>query len=183
MVKMNKKFGRIDILVNNAFFCPWILLEEVSEKQWLEGLDGTINGVFRCTQAVIPYMKKRGGSIINIASMYGIVSPDPRIYGNSGQNNPPGYGAGKAAIIQFSKYTACHLAGKNIRVNSISPGAFPNRNIQKNKKFISNLKNKIPLGRIGQPDEIQGAVVFLASDASSYVTGQNVVVDGGWTAW
>jgi len=115
--------------------------------------------------------------------MYGVVSPDPRIYGDSGYDNPPNYGAGKAAIIQFTRYAACHLAAKGIRVNAISPGPFPNPKVQENKWFISNLKNKVPLGRIGQPGDLKGAVVFLASEGSSYITGQNIVVDGGWTVW
>jgi len=175
--------GRIDVLVNNAYFGTRSGLTEVTDKEWLDGMDGTINGVFRCTQVVIPLMSPDGGSIINISSMYGVVSPDPSIYGTSRVNNPPSYGAGKAAIIQFTKYAACHLPDKNIRVNSISPGSFPQKEVQDNHEFMSNLTKKIPLGRIGRPDELQGAVVFLASDASSYVTGHNLIVDGGWTAW
>ncbi|MBU1083720.1 MAG: SDR family oxidoreductase [Candidatus Omnitrophota bacterium] len=179
-----KIFKRVDILVNNACFGAAGGIEQLTEAKWKKGIDGTINGVFRCTQAVTPYMRKqKGGVIINIASMYGVISPDPGIYGDSGFNNPPNYGAGKAAVIQFTKYGACHLADKNIRINSITPGAFPSEKVQKNKKFVNNLKKKIPLGRIGRPDELKGAVLFLASDASSYVTGTNIIVDGGWTAW
>lgn len=182
---VHNEMGSIDILINNASSGkPSIGIEEVSDADWLNGLDGTINGVFRCTKAVIPYMKKnKYGVIINISSMYGIVSPDSRIYGDSGYNNPPDYGAGKAAIIQFTRYSACHLACDGIRVNAISPGPFPSAEVQKNKTFISNLENRVPLRRIGKPDDLKGAVVFLASDASIYVTGQNIVVDGGWTVW
>ena len=115
--------------------------------------------------------------------MYGTVSPDPSIYGDSGYDNPPNYGAGKAAIIQFTRYMACHLAKDGIRVNSVSPGPFPSPEVQENKQFITNLEKKTPLGRIGQPYEIKGIVVFLASAASSYVTGQDIHVDGGWTSW
>ena len=179
-----KEAGRIDILVNNASFSPVANLATVSEKEWLEGKDGTINGVFRCTKAVLPYMTKQAsGSIINISSMYGMVSPDPSIYGDSGYDNPPHYGAGKAGIIQFTKYTACHLAKDGIRVNSLSPGPFPNSEVQKNTEFIDRLNKKVPMGRIGQPEELKGAVIFLASDASSYVTGVNLPIDGGWTSW
>ncbi|MDP3791541.1 MAG: SDR family oxidoreductase [Candidatus Omnitrophota bacterium] len=188
MSLISRKMGGVDILVNNAYFghrgsfkCDMM---SMSEDMWNCGIDGTAGGVFRCTQAVIPYMQKRGsGSIINISSIYGIVSPYSGIYGKSELNNPPAYGAGKAAILQFTRYAACHLASKHIRVNSITPGAFPSRDIQKNKGFMSNLKNKIPLGRIGNPEDLKGALLFLASDASSYVTGSNIVVDGGWTAW
>ena len=185
MEKVHSEMGSVDILINNASSGkPSIGIEAVTEEDWLNGLNGTINGVFRCTKTVIPYMRKNHyGVIINISSMYGIVSPDSRIYGDSGYNNPPDYGAGKAAIIQFTKYSACHLACDGIRVNAISPGPFPGAEVQQNKTFISNLENRVPLGRIGRPDDLKGAIVFLASNASSYVTGQNIIVDGGWTVW
>ena len=184
MKELNRDMGAIDILVNNAFFGKQGNIETVSEQDWLEGIDGTIHGVFRCTQAVIPYMESRKyGVIINISSIYGIASPDPRVYGDSGYDNPPSYGAGKAAILQFTRYAACHLATKGIRVNAISPGPFPDPEVQQNQRFISNLENKVPLGRIGQPGDLMGAVVFLASQASNYITGQNIIVDGGWTVW
>ncbi len=174
---------KIDILINNAAFSRGKDLD-MEEKDWMAGIDGTINGVFRATQAVIPFMAESGGgTIVNIASMYGIVSPDPWLYNKEEYVNPPNYGAGKAAILQFTRYAACHLGTKGIRVNAISPGPFPKTDIQKDKEFIANLEKKVPLGRIGRPDELKGAVVFLASEASSYVTGTNICVDGGWTAW
>lgn len=182
--KILSRFGKIDILVNNASSIPVGRSDTMSDVDWIKGLDGTINGVFRCTNQVVPTMKeKRSGAIINISSMYGTVSPDPSIYGKSGYNSPPNYGAGKAATIQYSRHMACHLARFGIRVNSVSPGPFPNKKIQKNKTFISNLEKKTPMGRIGKPQELKGIIVFLASDASSYVTGQNIHVDGGWTTW
>lgn len=175
---------KIDILVNNAFYGSYGSLENMTEESWNKGIDGSINSVFRCTKEIIPTMKKlQSGSIINIASMYGTVSPCPEIYGDSGFDNPPNYGAGKAAIIQFTRYAACHLAKYGIRVNAVSPGPFPNEDVQKNKKFIANLIQKVPMKRIGQPFEIKGVIVFLASDASSFITGANIPVDGGWTAW
>jgi NAD(P)-dependent dehydrogenase (short-subunit alcohol dehydrogenase family) len=116
--------------------------------------------------------------------MYGMVSPDPRIYGNSGQNNPPFYGAAKGALLQLTRYAACHLASHKIRVNAISPGPFPAGNLQEsNPAFYKELCNKNPMNRIGHPDELAGAILFLASDAASFVTGINLPVDGGWTAW
>jgi len=182
--KITDKAGKIDVLVNNAAYSPSIRLEDGSEEDWLKGIDGTINGVFRCTRTVLPIMiQRKYGSIINIASMYGVVSPDPSIYGTSGLDNPPSYGAGKAAVIQFTRYLACHYAKMGIRANAISPGPFPDPEVQKKREFISNLKKKVPMGRIGQPSELKGVVVFLASKASSYVTGVNIPVDGGWTAW
>lgn len=185
MQGINNEMGSIDILINNAATGkPVNGIEALSERDWIEGIEGTLHGVFRCTKAVIPFMEpKKQGVIINISSMYGIVSPDPRIYGDSGYNNPPDYGAGKAAVIQFTRYAACHLAGKGIRVNAVTPGPFPSPEVQKNQLFISNLVSKVPLGRIGQPCDLKGVVIFLASDASSYMTGQNIIVDGGWTVW
>jgi len=182
---VHNEMGSIDILINNASFGKTSIgIETVSESDWLHGIDGTVNGVFRCTKAIIPYMRmNRRGVIINISSMYGVVSPDARIYGDSGYNNPPDYGAGKAAIIQFTRYSACHLAADGIRVNAVSPGPFPSSEVQKNRSFIDNLESRVPLGRVGKPDDLKGIVVFLASDASSYITGQNIMVDGGWTAW
>lgn len=175
--------SKIDVLVNNASSLPVGKFQDISDDDWKRGMDGTINGVFRCTKLVTPIMEKNGsGSIVNISSIYGSVSPDPSIYQNTGYDSPPHYGAGKAAIQQFTRYAACHLATKGIRVNSVSPGVFPKSEIQKNSEFINNLKKKIPLDRIGQPYELKGVIVFLASQASSYITGQNIHVDGGWTA-
>lgn len=182
--KVYLKTGSIDILVNNATYGASGSIETLSEDDWAKGIDGTINNVFRCTKAVIPYMKQqKTGAIINISSMYGNVSPDPRIYGDSGFDSPPNYGAGKSAIVQFTKYCACHLADYGIRVNCISPGPFPTLEVQKEEWFIDSLNNKNPLGRIGQPADLKGVIILLASDASSYITGQNIFVDGGWTVW
>ena len=176
--------GKIDILINNATLRAGKKSEDTSEKEWIEGIDGTINGVFRTTKTVTPIMRKnKSGSIINIASMYGLISPDPSIYENLDYYSPPYYGSGKSAIIQFTRYSACYLAKMGIRVNAVSPGPFPNTEVQKNHIFISRLISKTPLGRIGQPDELKGIIVFLASKASSYVTGTNIPVDGGWTSW
>jgi len=182
--EVDLKTGSIDILVNNATYGASGSIETLSEDDWAKGIDGTINNVFRCTKAVIPYMKQqKSGTIINISSMYGNVSPDPGIYGDSGFDSPPNYGAGKSAIVQFTKYCACHLADHGIRVNCISPGPFPNLDVQKDKWFIDSLNSKNPLGRIGQPADLKGVAILLASDASSYITGQNIFVDGGWTVW
>jgi len=175
--------GQIDILVNNAFYCSG-QGADIEERDWQIGLDGTVGSVYRATQGVVPFMEKtKTGSIINIASMYGMVSPDHSVYNKPEYANPPNYGAGKAAVIQFSRYAACHLAKKGIRVNSVSPGPFPTAQVQTDKEFITALEKKVPLGRIGQPPEIKGIIVFLASEAASYVTGANFCIDGGWTAW
>jgi NAD(P)-dependent dehydrogenase (short-subunit alcohol dehydrogenase family) len=122
-------------------------------------------------------------SVINIASMYGVVSPDPRIYSSGREVSPPFYGAAKAALLQWTRYAACEFAGEGIRVNAISPGPFPSKDAQKKKRFIEKLSEKNPTGRVGQADEIKGPVLFLASSASTYVNGANIAVDGGWTSW
>lgn len=175
--------GTIDVLINNANYSKLGRIENITDQDWEYSIDGSINNYFRCTREIFQYIKKPGGKIINIASMYGIVSPNPEIYGETGFDNPAAYGAGKAAIIQFTKYAAVYFSKYGINVNSISPGPFPSKNVQKDKNFIDALSQKVPLKRIGKPEELVGAVLLLASEASSYITGHNLVVDGGWTIW
>ena len=130
-------------------------------------------------------MEKKGkGSIVLFSSMYGSVSPDPRIYEQPMNVNPVEYGVGKAGIVQMTRYMAVHWGKKNVRCNCISPGPFPNPVIQeKNPQFIERLANKVPMGRVGRQEEVAGAVTFFLSDASSFITGQNLFIDGGWTIW
>lgn len=124
------------------------------------------------------------GSIVNVSSMYGFVAPDPRTYERHPEfHNPPGYGAVKAGMLQFSRYAATHLAPFGIRVNSVSPGPFPGPRVQEHLGFVQQLERRVPLGRVGRAEEVAGAVRYLLSDASSYTTGTNIVIDGGWTAW
>ena len=182
--KVKEEYGKLDILVNCAANSRIENIEKMSVEDWDFTINNSLNSVFLTTQAVIEPMKKEGGSIINISSMYGLVSPYPTIYGDTGYNNPASYGAAKAGILQFTRYCACHLAKYSIRVNAISPGAFPSQDVQKRSPdFIKSLSERIPLNRIGDPWELKGAVVFLSSEASSYITGQNIIVDGGWTVW
>lgn len=182
--KTLEKFGRFDMLINcsgKTEVCP---LEDMGLELWNQCLNSFLTSVFICTQAAYRVMRKQGeGNIINIASMYGVVAPDQRIYGDSGHNNPGHYGAAKGGVLQFTRYCATYMAKDNIRVNAISPGSFPNLNSQKNKELTARLAMKNPMERIGQPWELKGAVVYLASDASTYVTGHNLIVDGGWTTW
>jgi NAD(P)-dependent dehydrogenase (short-subunit alcohol dehydrogenase family) len=186
-------FGRIDILHNNAaskskdlsqFFAPF---EEYSLEQWREVMSVNIDGMFLMAQAVGKQMIKQGtgGSIIQTASIYGAMAPDQRIYKGSHYlgvtiNTPAVYSASKAAVIGLTKYLATYWADHGIRVNTLTPGG--NESGQ-NEEFIRNYSNRIPLGRMGMPHEMTGALVYLASDASSYVTGQNIFVDGGLHAW
>lgn len=177
--------GKIDVVVNNAAYSVAGYFEDLTEQTWNRAIDGTINGVFRVCSAIIPHMVNAGkGNIINIASMYGLVSPNPDLYqGEVRFNNPACYGAGKAAIIQLTKYIAGYYGPKGIRCNSIAPGPFPSKTVQETQWFVDSLAEKTMLKRIGQPEDLAGAVLLLASDCSSYITGANICVDGGWTAW
>ena len=128
---------------------------------------------------------KAGSSIVNIASMYGIVSPYLAVYEPPCEASliPVNYSAGKASVIQMTRYFGTYLIDRKIRVNSISPGPFPSPKVQENKVFADRLREKNPSHRLGDPEDLKGAVLFLASDASKYVVGQNIQVDGGWTIW
>lgn len=182
--KIYQKFNKIDILVNNAYFGVSKKFDSYTKNDWNKSLDGTIISLDYMIQAVIPYMKSNINSrIINISSMYGIVAPNPDIYSSEDTINPLSYGVGKAGIIQYTKYSAMMLAKYNITVNTISYGPFPNINIVKDKKFLNKLANKTFLKRIGNPKEVTSAIYFLSLDESSYLTGQNIIVDGGWTSW
>lgn len=183
---MIENWGGVDGWVNNAASGSQSLLLNLKPEAVSETLKNSLESVIVVADLVSQEMVqlRTKGSIVNISSMYGIVSPDFKAYTNYRQfHNPPAYGAAKAGIIQFTRYAACHLASYGIRVNTISPGAFPNKNVQEDKGFIKELESRVPLGRIGDPNEVAEPVIFLLSDRSSYITGHNLVVDGGWTAW
>jgi NAD(P)-dependent dehydrogenase (short-subunit alcohol dehydrogenase family) len=146
---------------------------------------GNLTATFALARAVGQSMAERGGgSIVLFSSMYGTVSPDPRVYETPMTPNPLEYGVGKAGIQQMARYFSVHWGLRGVRCNCVSPGPFPNPGIQREKpEFVQRLAGKVPLGRIGQAHEIAGPVAFLLSDAASYVNGQNVAVDGGWTSW
>ena len=181
------KYGRIDVLVNCATYGAGYgkdsQLEFMDDDTFNTGVDGSLGVVFRGMREVVPFMKEHGGSIINYCSMYGLVSPDLRIYGDNPQKQPPNYGAGKAGVAQITRYAAGALAEYGIRVNAVTPGPFPNPKNQDDAVFNQQLANKCMLGRFGQAHEIAGAILLLASDASTFMTGSNIVIDGGWTAW
>jgi len=187
---IENRFGGIDVLVNCVAYgggaggksCEF-RLDKIEDEVWDESIDGTLGVIFRCTREIIPYLDKRGGgSIVNFGSMYGMVAPCFDIYGEDIPWNPPSYGAGKAGVIQFTRYCAAALARRNIRVNSLTPGAFPEVN-ENNEAFVSRLADRIMLKRTGKPEELNGALLLLCSDASSFMTGTNIVVDGGLTQW
>ena len=187
-----KQLGRIDVLVNNAaskgssldaFFESF---EDYSLKTWREVMSVNIDGLFLVAQAVGKQMKKQGGgSIIQTSSIYGVVAPDQRIYEGSefnGRpiNTPAVYSASKSAVNGLTSYLSTYWASSKIRVNSLTPGGIASgQNSEFNKKY----SNRVPLGRMGEASELVGALIYLASDASSYVTGQNLIVDGGLSAW
>jgi NAD(P)-dependent dehydrogenase (short-subunit alcohol dehydrogenase family) len=146
---------------------------------------GNLTATFTLARATGNAMASNGGgSMVLFSSMYGAVSPDPSIYEAPMTPNPVEYGVGKAGILQMTRYLAVHYGPANVRCNAVSPGPFPNPAIQRDQPaFVERLGKKVPLGRVGQATEIAGAVAFLLGDASSYVNGQNLAVDGGWTAW
>lgn len=181
--EVHRNFDAIDLLVNNAWSGNKNSWESISDEDWNYDINMSLNSVFRLTKALFPDLQKTHGVILNIASMYGHIGPDYRIYDGKEFANPPSYGAAKAGVIQFTKYLASFLSPYGIRVNALSPGAFPHPPTQKHEGFMQKLGSKNPMNRIGQPDELKGAVALLCSDAGSYITGQNVCVDGGWAIW
>jgi len=175
--------GRIDVLINNATYVVGQNPLGISDEQWADTMDGVIGSIYKFIREISKYfIDAKQGKIINVSSMYGMVSPDFAVYDDSPEYlNPPHYGAGKAAVIQLTKYFAHYLGKYNIQVNSISPGPFPSDKVCENEGFISRLKEKTALKRIGKPEDLSGAFILLASTMSDYITGQNIVVDGGWT--
>lgn len=189
--KTEELFGGIDVLVNCVAYgggaggksCEY-RLDKISDETWEEGIDGTLHVIFRATRAVIPYFDKKGkGNIVNVGSMYGLIAPDFDIYGDDIPWNPPSYGAGKAGVLQFTRYCASALARRGIRVNCLTPGPFPNITPNSNMEFIERLAAKTMMKRTGKAEELCGGLLLLCSDASSFMTGTNIVVDGGMTEW
>ena len=176
--------GQLDILVNNAYTrgtpAP---PEDLTPEAWRTWIDAGLSGVFYCAQAAAkPMLAQGSGSIINISSMYGVVGVDVRIYPPEVPvNASAAYGAIKGGVVNLTRTLAVVWAPQGVRVNCISPGGFPGATI--NSEFYQNFINKVPLNRMGDRNDLKGAVVFLASDAGAYIVGHNLLVDGGWTAW
>jgi NAD(P)-dependent dehydrogenase (short-subunit alcohol dehydrogenase family) len=185
---------RVDVLINNAhelgpasgFNVPEGTLERFDREQWLRHVGGGLWWAAHTTQRVGTRMTA-GGSIVNVSSMYGLVAPSPGLYEDTEFVNPPGYSAAKAALLALTRYTASFWGPRGLRANALVPGPFSNTEddgpnaVDPDDPFLQRLKARTCLGRVGRPDELVGALLFLASDASSYMSGQAVVVDGGWT--
>tara|TARA_R100001377_G_scaffold80699_1_gene59769 strand:+ start:3416 stop:4207 length:792 start_codon:yes stop_codon:yes gene_type:complete len=193
--KVVDKFEKIDILINNAALDPKVedgleyknKFEHLELDSWNKTIDVILNGTFLCSQVVINKMLstglesnycRYGGVILNIASDLSIISPDQRIYGDGVK--PASYGVAKAGVVNLTKYLSTYLAKKNIRVNSLSPAGVYNG---QSDEFVSKFRNLIPMDRMAYPDEYKGAIVFMCSNASSFMTGHNLIIDGGRTIW
>ena len=176
--------GKLDVLVNSGWSGRKNTFESITDEDWDLDLEVCLSGVFRTIKLATPMLEKNQGNILSVASMYGHVAPDYRMYDHERFANPPSYGAAKAGVIQLTKYLASFLSPRGIRANCISPGPFPFESTQiENPDFIVRLSDKNPVGRIGVPHEIKGAAALLCSKAGSYMTGQNICVDGGWGIW
>jgi NAD(P)-dependent dehydrogenase (short-subunit alcohol dehydrogenase family) len=189
--KIIERYGRLDILINNAAINDAVengdaqlelsKFEAYPLALWNRVMHVNVTGVFLCSQVLGELMKENGGSIINIASTYGLVAPDQSLYHDGVEQRfykSPIYPTSKAAVIGFTRYLSSYWAKHKIRVNALCPGGVQNH--QEND-FIENYNERVPIGRMAVPNDFSGAIVFLASDASSYMTGANLVVDGGWT--
>ena len=179
----------LDILINNAYLGGAGTVEIAQPNEYSASYDVTMVAAHRLVKALLPNLRRGvqssgDASIINLASMYALVSPDQRLYDAPSGVNPPFYGAAKAALLHWTRYAACEFGKEGIRVNAVSPGPFPSDLVQKtHPEFVARLAQKVPMSRIGNSKEICGPILFLASSASSYVNGANIVVDGGWTCW
>lgn len=177
------KYQKIDGLVNNAYprTSDWgDKFEDIKLESWRQNVDWQLNSYFYLTQQVAIKMSSQNfGSIVNIASIYGVVGADFTVYEGTTMTMPAAYSAIKGALINFTRYVASYFGPQQVRINAISPGGiFDNQN----ERFVQNYNNKVPLRRLGSSDDIAPSVAFLLSDDAKYITGHNLIVDGGWTA-
>jgi len=180
--KIINKYGKIDGWVNNAY--PRTLdwgkkFEEIHLDSWVKNIDLQLNSVFICCQSILEIMKMQGfGSIVNIASIYGLVGPDFSVYSGTNMTMPAAYSAIKGGVINFSRYLASYYGPFGVRINCVSPGGiFDNQNVS----FVRNYASKVPLKRMAMPEDISSSICFLLGEGAKYITGHNLIVDGGWT--
>ena len=196
LTQINAEHPVLDVIVNNAhelgpqtgFNVPEGHLEDATFDGWMRNLTGGVYWAAVTTQRLGLGMKNRGrGSIVNISTMYAVVAPSPHLYAGTNFINPPGYSASKAALLAFTRYTASFWGAYGVRANAILPGPFSNteenseNSVAPDDPFLERLKSRTVLGRVGAPRELVGALLYLASDASTFTTGQALIVDGGWT--
>jgi len=181
VVKFYNTLDAVEVLINNAGVGVFTPFEERTAEEFMNVVDVNMKGTFLMCREAIKKMKiTMNGKIVNIGSIYGMVSSDPRIYGESGRNNSEVYSMTKAGVIMLTKYLAAHYAESNIQVNSISPGGLLR---QQSQDFLSNYSFRAPIGRLANESELIPALDFLISNENSYTTGQNIAIDGGFTAW
>jgi len=175
------ELSEISVLVNNAGIGKFTPFEERSAEDFMEVCNVNLLGTFlMCREAIKKMKQVKKGKIVNIGSIYGVVSSDPRIYGKSGRNNSEVYSMTKAGVIMFSKYLAANFAQYNIQINTLSPGGIQRA---QTSDFVENYTHKTPAGRMGSPDDLLHTLNLLADENNSYLNGQNIVVDGGFSAW
>ena len=192
MIKeVRQKFKTIDVLINNAHYVKRdhpdlnTKFEKFPLDLWDEMINVNFRSLFLCCKIIGNEIikQKNTGSIVNISSIYGITGADQRIYGKSKLNSPAFYAVTKGGMVNFTRYLASYWAKNMIRVNTLTLGGVYDKELHKDKKFVKNYSEKTMIGRMSNKEDYDGAILFLASDASRYMTGSNVIVDGGWTAW
>jgi len=185
-----KKYKKIDALVNNAHLISRehpqrdASFENYPTELWDDMVSKNLRGLFLCSREIGRIMlKQKKGVIVNISSIYGIKGADQRIYGKSRLNSPSTYAATKGGLVNLTRYLAANWHGKNIRVNTLTLGGVYDKKLHQDKSFIKKYSEKTMLNRMAKKSDYDGALLFLVSDASSYMTGSNIIVDGGWSAW